>query len=212
MADLITLTGIVGASAVTLNGVEALVDTIVLNGVTNSASTIINAQGSVAQVLLTGSISVTGPQGATGATGATGPQGAPGSGIVPPDTVYLAVAQTLTNKDVKSATNTFANVITEASSATPTPTGEFRQNELYETALATNITIAAPTGTPVNGNKIIFRFKDNGSARSIAYNAIYRAVGPALPLTTLPNKTLYIGACYDSISNKWDIIAVGQEA
>ena len=123
-----------------------------------------------------------------------------------------AAAATLTNKDLTSTTNTFASVITTASSATPTPTGDARENELYVTALAATAAVAAPTGTASNGNKLIIRIKDNGTARTLSWNAIYRAIGVTLPTTTTATKTMYIAAKYNSTDSKWDVLAVGQEA
>lgn len=122
-----------------------------------------------------------------------------------------ATTDTLTNKDLKSTTNTFAAVTTTASSATPTPTGNSRENELYLTALAVGATFAAPSGTPTNGNKLMIRIKDNGSAQTLAWNAIYRAIGIALPSTTTASKTMYIAAKYNSADSKWDVLAASQE-
>ena len=99
-----------------------------------------------------------------------------------------------------------------ASSATPTPTGDARENEYYLTALAVGATFASPSGTPANGNTLIIRIKDNGTARSLAYNAIYRAIGVTLPTTTVISKTLYLGFIYNSDDSKWDCVSVVQEA
>jgi len=104
------------------------------------------------------------------------------------------------------------NAVSEASSATPTPTGNYVVNEYYLTALATAPTFAAPSGTPVNGNRLIIRIKDNGTARALAWNAIYRALEFALPTTTVISKTLYCGFIYNSTDSKWDMLATNQEA
>ncbi|MFZ2992545.1 MAG: hypothetical protein WA061_02405 [Microgenomates group bacterium] len=79
------------------------------------------------------------------------------------------------------------------------------------TAQNAAFTIAAPTGTPQQGRKMIFRFKDNGTARAITWNTIYRGIGLTLPATTVISKTLYVGAFYNSTDAKWDVISVGQE-
>lgn len=100
---------------------------------------------------------------------------------------------------------------TIASSATPTPTGNGMFNELFVTAQADVATFAVPSGTPVDGNSIVIRVHDNGTARVLAYNAIFRAVGVTLPTTTVVGKTTYIGAKYHSVEAKWDVIAVSQE-
>ena len=78
----------------------------------------------------------------------------------------------------------------------------------YLTALAAGATFAAPSGTPVNGNTLLIRIKDNGTARTLAWNSIYRAIGVTIPTTTTASKTLYIGCIYNSIDSKWDVVRV----
>lgn len=102
-------------------------------------------------------------------------------------------------------------VFSEASNATPAPNaGSYDQHNV--TAAAANMTVGAPSGSPGDGQKFIFRFKDNGTARTIAWNAIFRAVGVSLPATTVISKTLYVGCIYNSADSKWDVVAVGLEA
>lgn len=96
-------------------------------------------------------------------------------------------------------------------STAPTPTGDKRRNDLYITALSSAMTLQAPSGVPQNGNTLIVRIKDNGTARAISYNSIYRGIGFALPTSTVANKTIYLGAIYNSSAEKWDVIAVPQE-
>ena len=74
------------------------------------------------------------------------------------------------------------------------------------------LTIAAPTGTPVEGQKLIIRIKDDGSARAITFNAIFRAIGITLPTTTVSSKITYLGLVYNSTDTKWDVIATKTEA
>lgn len=104
------------------------------------------------------------------------------------------------------------SLTTEASNAAPVPTGFAEKNQHSITALAATSVIGIPSGSVVNGNSLLLRIKDNGTARALSFNAIYRAVGITLPTTTVVNKTLYIGAVYNSTDSKWDVIAVGQEA
>lgn len=108
---------------------------------------------------------------------------------------------TLTNKRITK------RVGTTASSSTPTPASD--DVDMYTvTALAAGATFGAPTGTPTNGQTLIIRIKDNGTARSLAWNAAYRASGYLpLPTTTLVNKTLYCGFIYNSADSKWDLLA-----
>tara|TARA_R100001440_G_scaffold23689_1_gene38568 strand:+ start:259 stop:1143 length:885 start_codon:yes stop_codon:yes gene_type:complete len=80
------------------------------------------------------------------------------------------------------------------------------------TAQAEVLTIAAPTGSPVQGQKLIIRLKDDGSARSISFNSIFTAIGVTLPTTTTVSKKLYIGCIYNDTDTKWDVIAIKEEA
>jgi len=80
------------------------------------------------------------------------------------------------------------------------------------TAQAEGLTIGAPTGTPVEGQKLIIRLKDDGSARAITFNAIFRALGVTLPTTTVASKITYLGLVYNSTDTKWDVVATKTEA
>lgn len=96
---------------------------------------------------------------------------------------------------------------TTASSATPTPTGQTKWNELFITAQAAAAAFAAPTGTPVNGNYLTIRIKDNGTARALTWNAIYRGVSGVLPTTTTLGKVSYYGFRYNADETKWDLVS-----
>lgn len=98
------------------------------------------------------------------------------------------------------------------SSTTPTPTGDRKHNELYVTALAAAAELQAPSGTATNGNKLVVRIKDDGTARALTYNAIYRGVAATLPATTTISKTLYMGFLYNSADTKWDLVATIEES
>jgi hypothetical protein len=119
-----------------------------------------------------------------------------------PSTAYQAA-----NKDYVDT----VRVTTITTSATPTPNAD-NCNQYQITALGSGATFGAPTGTPKNGHRLLIRIKDDGTARSLAFNAIYRAVGITLPTTTVISKTLYIGCVYNSTDNKWDVLATGQES
>ena len=80
------------------------------------------------------------------------------------------------------------------------------------TAQAVGLTIAAPTGSPAEGRKLIIRIKDNGTAIGITFNAIFTAIGVTLPTTTTISKVLYIGCIYNSNTTTWDVIAVKEQA
>lgn len=98
---------------------------------------------------------------------------------------------------------------TTATSLTP----DISTKDLYAyTALASGLTINAPIGTPVNGNKLLFRFLDNGTSRSLNWNATYTAIGVTLPTSTTASKTTYVGCIYNADNTRWDAIAVTTQA
>jgi hypothetical protein len=72
--------------------------------------------------------------------------------------------------------------------------------------------IAAPSGTPTNGQRLLIRIKDNGTARALTWNAIYRVIGVTLPTTTTANKTIYVGCIYNSADSTWDVVAETEQA
>lgn len=72
--------------------------------------------------------------------------------------VGISDTQTLTNKRITT------RVGTETSSATSTPTAD-SVDQWNVTALAVDDTFAAPTGTPTDGQNLLIRIKDNGTAR-----------------------------------------------
>lgn len=123
------------------------------------------------------------------------------------------------NKPISTATQTAldlkANYIRRVNSQTSTATltpvyGTI--DDYIITAQAVALTIASPTGTANNGEQFIIRIKDNGTARAITWNAIYRGIGVTLPTTTTANKTMYLGCKFNSTDTKIDVIAFSQEA
>jgi hypothetical protein len=79
-------------------------------------------------------------------------------------------------------------------------------------AQAAALVLANPTGSPYQGQKLIVRIKDDGTARAVTYGTQYRAMGTALPSTTVLSKTLYLGLIYNTTDVKWDLVAAAQEA
>jgi hypothetical protein len=93
------------------------------------------------------------------------------------------------------------------SAATITPTSDTADQ--YEvTALAVAATIAAPTGTPGDGQKLILRISDSGSSQTLSWNAAYYALGITLPTATTAGKTTYVGLVYNLANTRWDAIAL----
>lgn len=109
------------------------------------------------------------------------------------------------------AGGTVARVVGTTSSATPTP--NIDTTTVYKlTALATNATFGAPTGTPTDGQVLIFRIKSDSSIRTLAWNAAYVARGVSMPTATVASKYTIVGFMYNADTSTWDCVSVDQEA
>lgn len=106
---------------------------------------------------------------------------------------------------------TFSKVSSTTTAATITPNADTTDMHIV---IALNETAAfeAPTGTPVDGQNLVIRVKATGAARTISWNAAYRAMGVTLPTSVPQDKTYYIGCKYNSADSKWDVIAVARQA
>jgi hypothetical protein len=114
--------------------------------------------------------------------------------------VLLTSTQSLTNKAIVPRTTT------TASTATLTMNADAVDVALI-TAQAAALVIANPTGTPTDGQKLIVRVIDNGTARAITYGTQFASTTVTLPTTTVISTTLHIGFMYDSVGPKWRCIA-----
>ena len=134
---------------------------------------------------------------ANGGTGATTLAGA--------SIATYSGTETLTNKRIDPRVTSAAS----ASSLTP----DISASDVYAyTALAAGLTINAPTGTPVDGDKLMFRLLDNGTSRALTWNATYTVIGVTLPTATTISKTTYVGCIYNANNTRWDVIAVTTQA
>lgn len=75
------------------------------------------------------------------------------------------------------------------------------------TSMTTNL-----SGTPVNGQKLIIRIKDDGTARAITWGASFASRGATLPTTTVLGKYQYNGFIYNSTASVWDLVVTQDEA
>jgi hypothetical protein len=112
---------------------------------------------------------------------------------------------TFTNKRIT------ARVWSAASDATPDVNSD-DYDAVTITALEAAITDVNVTGTPTNFQKLIFRIKDNGTARAIAWGSDFEAKGVALPTTTVISKVLTVGFIYDTVTSKWGCVCSVVEA
>ena len=122
----------------------------------------------------------------------------------------LAGTETLTNKRVTPRVSSASNI------TSPLAWNGDNFDQYASTAQSEALTINADAGTPTDGQKMIFRFKDNGTARALTWTTgtskSFRAVGITLPTTTVASKTLYVGCVYNYADSRWDAIATSQEA
>jgi hypothetical protein len=129
-----------------------------------------------------------------------------GTGVVQANSLEVATisgVQTITNKRWRPRNVT----IVTAGTLDPAPA----TSDIYMvTGLANNLTINAPTGFTVLGEQLLFRINDNGTARTLTWNAIYKPMGVTLPTTTVAGKVLWVRCIYGN--GAWDVIDVNQEA
>lgn len=125
------------------------------------------------------------------------------------DFVGTTDTQTLTNKRVNPRA-----VAAGATSGSLTINGD--TTDLYEAeGLTGAITFLQPSGTPVDGQRLIIRIEDNGTARGITWttsSGAFRAVGVTLPTTTVLSKVTYVGCIYNATDIFWDVIATVTQA
>lgn len=117
------------------------------------------------------------------------------------------------NGVIQNAYRNLPSVQSVVSAATVTPTAN--DDLVVITAQAAALTLAVPTGSPVQGQALMIRIKDNGTAQTITWTSGaggYRAIGVTLPTTTVISKTTYVGFIYNSTDSRWDAIGVTTEA
>ena len=181
----------------------------------------------------TGSYTVTMASAAGGTTLAI-PQGysslivCDSTGVFASDSALVTGSLTLTSLTVGTIVGTSGTLnitgnvtptgrITPRVSTTNAPSSPFSWNsnsydEIVLTGIAGSLTINADSGSPVQGQVIVFRLKDAGSAQTLTWTqsgtGSFRQIGAFLPTTTTASKTSYIGAIYNSTDGYWDVVAV----
>jgi hypothetical protein len=135
------------------------------------------------------------------------------SGSCTGNAATATTATTATNVSGGTISNARLNPRTLTNTTASTVTPDIAVYDQYNfTALSSALTVNAPIGTPVDGNKLILRLLDNGTARALTWNTTYVAMGFTLPTTTVANKMTYVGCIYNSTNARWDVIAVATQA
>ena len=133
------------------------------------------------------------------------------NGTVGATTANTGAFTTLTASTAINSSRINSRVSSAASAASITP--DVSAFDIYAlTAQAATLTINAPIGTPLDGNKLIFRILDNGTARTLTWNATYTAIGVLIPTATTASKILYVGCIYNAANTRWDVISVTVQA
>jgi hypothetical protein len=97
-------------------------------------------------------------------------------------------------------------VTATASTATLTPNAN-TTDVAAVTAQAAGLTVAAPTGTPVDGQQLTIRIRDNGTTRTITWNAAYVEFATGqLPTDTVVGKTIYAIFWYNAAATAWELV------
>ena len=121
--------------------------------------------------------------------------------------VTASSTTTLTNKRLVPRFDDYLHTSTINSSADTYDAAQM-------TAMNQGITVNNPPGTPTNFQTMEFRFKDDGTARTIAWgNAFVATFGTSLPTTTVANKIMYLKFSYNTANslNKWMLMDLKQE-
>ena len=121
---------------------------------------------------------------------------------------YVLTGDASGNASFQIITTSAPRTVTAVSNAAPTPNTDVT-DEFDLTAQAATAAFANPTGTPLNGQKLLIRIKDNGTAQAITWGTLYISSGAGTLLTTtIATKTHMSGFIYNSASVKWVAMAV----
>jgi hypothetical protein len=119
-------------------------------------------------------------------------------------TAPTAAAGTTNTQIATTAFVRTPSVQSVVSAATVTPTA--LNDVLIITAQAEALFIQNIGGTVLEGQELTVRIKDNGTGRAISWGGAYRAVGIALPTTTVATKTMYLKFIRNVADNAFDLI------
>lgn len=181
------------------------------------------AQWSALPYFVTAWADVTGKPDLTGYATLTGTQALTNKDLTsatnsfPSSLVTLTGTQSVSNKTMTgvtvssgtvSGTRINPRIATPAQSATPSINVDTTDQANISANQAITSMTSGLSGTPVDGQKLLIRIKDNGAARAITWGASFMASGGTpLPTTTVVNKTHMIGFIYDSSVAKWVCVA-----
>lgn len=127
---------------------------------------------------------------------------------------FVRVTANGTGSDIASYAVTAAAIrpYLQPPAVTKTSTGttispNLSTSEFYaQTALATACAIGNPTGTFSEGQRLVFRFKDDGTARALTWANKFNWGSVVVLSTTIVGNIHYVEFMYDSTRNAWDAV------
>lgn len=127
-----------------------------------------------------------------------------------------ASAQTLTNKRVTPRVSSAASI------SSPLAWNSDNYDSYEATAQSGALTLNADSGTPTNGQNMVFVFADNGTSRTITFTGgssksflpcapNFTVSGSNWTVATTANKTLFVGAKYNAAIDRWCLLGMAEE-
>lgn len=125
-----------------------------------------------------------------------------------PGVISTQSGQTLTNTKVNARVQTVATgtTITPVVGSPNLSTGGYDTVEQANTGGAGTLTLANPTGTPVDGDRLTFRLACTNT-QTLSWGTVYHAGSAALPTSCAAGTHIYVGFIYDSTTSQWDYVA-----
>ena len=192
-----TATAITGDISIDSSGVTAIASGVIVNADINASAAIDGTKIVAGTTSVRGTLQLTDSTSSTSTTTAATPNS-------------VKTAYDLAN----AAQPKVRSVTAGATSGTITPNSATTDLFVAE-GLTGSVTIGAPTGSPTNGQRLLLRFKDNGTARGITWTTSstgFRSLGITLPTTTVVSKVTYVGCVYNTTDSFWDAIATVTQA
>lgn len=113
------------------------------------------------------------------------------------------VTATLTNKRITNRVVTVTQSAAPAINTDNTDVASITGLAQAITSMTTNL-----TGTPVDGDVLLIRITDNGTARAITWGASFEASTVALPSTTAVSVMLCVEFLWNTATSKWRCVGV----
>jgi hypothetical protein len=101
-------------------------------------------------------------------------------------------------------------LVSGITSGTITPTADITDH-FNITGLTGAVTISAPSGDSTDGQILLLKIQDDGTARAISWittSGGYRVINCELPTTTTVGSATYVKCIYNQLAGYWDIASV----